>query len=220
LTDRLIRSYGRIKSRRLSEHKQFLYDNLLPEYEIKTPEANLNLEHQETYLEIGFGFGDFAYQMAKANPQINYLACETHINGIINLLAKLETAPAKNIKIFQSDIRLLLDKISPDFLSRIYILFPDPWPKNKHHKRRLINRQFLQLLASKMPQDGELIIATDHLLYRAWIIQELLACTEFEWQAKSKSDWQNFPADWTITKYQKKALADGRQSVILKARRR
>src|SRR4051812_35895325 len=115
----LIRSFGRITSRRLSEHKKFLYSDLLPKYEIKSFSDLKNFPNNsnETQLEIGFGFGDFSFANAKNNPQINFIVSETHINGIVNLLAKLEDHPLDNIKIFKEDVRLFLDKIDNEIFS-------------------------------------------------------------------------------------------------------
>lgn len=222
---RLIRSFGRIKSRKLSTHKEKLLSDLLPKYLLKIDEnsaqkisaADFSPQNfSEIYLEIGFGFGDFLFTRASLEPDIFYIGCETHINGIVNVLAKLEARPLQNLKIFQSDIRLLLEKIPDNFLAKIFILFPDPWPKAKHYKRRLINRQFLQLLRRKMKSGSELIIATDHSDYKKWIMNEIFISNSFDWTAKSKADWQNFPASWITTKYQKKAALEGRESVFLK----
>ena len=220
-----VRSFGRIKSRKLSDHKKSLYADLLPKYEIKITDkapkiSALELKpsknnFKEIHLEIGFGFGDFLFENAKNNPDIYFVACETHINGIVNLLAKLELQPLDNIGIFQYDVRYLLNNLEEEIFKKVYILFPDPWPKSRHYKRRLINVDFLQILGRKMAQKGELIIATDHDAYKSWIITHLINSRIFKWLAKSKKDWQIFPKDWITTKYQRKAGNEGRVSIIL-----
>lgn len=209
--DRLIRSFGRIKSRKLSDHKNHLLQNLLPIYQLKNPPS----KKQKNILEIGFGFGDFLFEKAKNNPEIQFFGFEPHLNGVVNLLAKLEKTPLQNLQIATDDVRPALMNFSENFFDEIYILFPDPWPKAKHFKRRLINVDFLDnLLATKIKKGGKLTIATDHDSYKIWILSELLNSKKFSWLANSKKDWQIFPDDWVKTKYQKKAEIEGRISVI------
>jgi tRNA (guanine-N7-)-methyltransferase len=209
--NRLIRSFGRIKSRKLSDHKNHLLENLLPLYEIK----NFDLPTQKNSLEIGFGFGDFTFEKAKKNPDTFFFGSEPHLNGIVNLLAKLEDEPLENLKISTTDARILLEKFPDKTFDQIFILFPDPWPKFKHFKRRLINAEFLdEVLSPKMKIGAKLTIATDHDSYKTWILSEITGSKKFFWDAKSKKDWQIFPPDWVVTKYQKKAEKEGRISVI------
>jgi tRNA (guanine-N7-)-methyltransferase len=211
---RLIRSFGRIKSRRLSDHKTFLLENFLPLYEFQSSKL-LDLESKKIALEIGFGFGDFLFEKAKQNSDIFFLGSEPHINGAVNLLSKLEQEPLKNLKISREDVRILLKNFPEKFLDLAFILFPDPWPKAKHFKRRLITAEFLdEVLSPKMKNGAKLVIATDHDSYKTWILTEILRSKKFSWMANSKKDWQNFPNDWVETKYQKKAAAEGRTSVI------
>lgn len=213
--DRLIRSYGRIKSRKLSDHKNFLLKNLLPQYEIDDQFLSKDCEFSKKSFEIGFGFGDFLFEKSKANPNQLFLGCEPHINGVVNLLAKLENKPLANVKISLNDARLLLGKFPDDYFDEFYILFPDPWPKIKHFKRRLIDAEFLDnLLAKKLKKSAKLIIATDHDSYKTWILCEITKSRKFNWCANSKDDWQKFPNDWVVTKYQNKARNEGRVSVI------
>lgn len=211
--NRIIRSFGRIKSRKLSDHKKLLLEELLPLYEAK----NHDFAAEKTCLEIGFGFGDFLFEKAKNNPNILFFGSEPHLNGVVNLLAKLEKEPLPNLRITNSDIRVFFEKFPKNFrgFDQVYILFPDPWPKTKHFKRRLINVEFLdKILAPKMKSDAKLTIATDHDSYKTWILAESLRSKNFHWLANSKKDWQIFPDDWVITKYQRKAEREGRTSVI------
>ena len=214
---KFVRSFGRIKSRTLSDHKKDLLNNLLPKYQI-TDFADQELKNygKEIYLEIGFGFGDFLFENAKRNPDILFIGCEPHINGVVNLLAKLKVLPLQNIKIFISDNRILLEKVADKIFDKIYILFPDPWPKAKHHKRRLINKEFFQLLHNKAKPSSELIIATDDNSYKLWIMVEYFKSELWSWQAQAKDDWQNFPDDWVQTKYQNKAEIAGRENIFLR----
>jgi tRNA (guanine-N7-)-methyltransferase len=213
---RLIRSFGRIKSRKLSPHKNFLLENFLPLYEIKLGESQQAQNFSKICLEIGFGFGDFLFEKAQKNPDTLFFGCEPHINGVINLLAKLEKEPLPNLKISKQDVRILLSCFPEKFFDQIFILFPDPWPKLKHFKRRLISLELLdEVLAPKMKSNSQLTIATDHDSYKTWILSQILSAKNFYWNADSKKDWQNFPDDWVTTKYQKKAANEGRTSIIL-----
>lgn len=209
--NRLIRSFGRIKSRKFSEHKSNLLEELFPKYEIN----EYTLTPAKTCLEIGFGFGDFLFEKAKTNPEILFFGAEPHVNGVVNLLAKLEAEPLTNLKISREDVRLLLAKFPDKFFDQIFILFPDPWPKFKHFKRRLITAEFLdEVLSPKMKPGAKLTIATDHDSYKTWILCEISRSKKLSWQVNSKKDWQVFPSDWVVTKYQKKAEREGRVSVI------
>ncbi len=216
----LIRSFGRIKSRKFSDHKKSLFAELLPKYELAVPkyleDENAAQFNSQNCLEIGFGFGDFLFGQAKTRPNENFFGCEPHLNGVVNLLAKLEQEPLSNLKLSKIDIRLLLPGFPPEFFSEIFILFPDPWPKSKHQKRRLINTEFLDdFIAPRLESKGKLVIATDHDSYKTWILSQILASKKFYWTAQEPKDWQNFPPFWIKTKYQRKAEEEGRISIFI-----
>lgn len=215
---KLVRSFGRIKSRKLSDKKQDLLQNSYPKFSINS-DKNHKISDYKNYnkrsFEIGFGFGDFMFEKAKDNPAQLFFGAEPHINGVVNVLAKIEDSNIDNVRISMDDARILLEKFEDGFFDEFYILFPDPWPKAKHFKRRIITAKFLDdIVAKKLKKGGKLTIATDHDSYKAWICSEILKSDNFLWQCESKKDWQNFPDDWVITKYQKKALQEGRVSVI------
>jgi tRNA (guanine-N7-)-methyltransferase len=210
--NKLIRSFGRIKSRKLSDHKNFLLENKFSQYQI----TNFSPNNSANHLEIGCGFGDFIFNKALQNTNINYYGFEPHINGIVHLLGMLDEKPLNNIFFTNQDIRLLNNNIPDGFFEQIYILFPDPWPKSKHYKRRLITADFFDnFLARILKNHGKIIIATDHDDYKTWILHHILRSQKFTWLATDKNSWQNFPTDWVETKYQKKAIAEGRTSIIL-----
>ncbi len=216
---KIIRSFGRIKSRKLSDHKNYLLQEILPKYEISADFFKKNNEFIKKFdkisFEIGFGFGDFLYQKAKNNKNQLFLGSEPHINGVVNLIDKVEKDNLENVKISLQDVRILLEKCEDEFFDEFFILFPDPWPKIKHFKRRLINVELLDnFLARIMKKSAKLTIATDHDSYKTWILAEILKSKKFSWQCDSKDSWQNFPDDWVETKYQKKAEKEGRNSVI------
>lgn len=212
---RLIRSFGRIKSRKLSDHKKFLLEEFLPKYEIAASDFLRN-DFEKKSFEIGFGFGDFLYGKAESLPNQLFLGSEPHVNGVVNLLGKLEKHALPNVRVSREDARQILTNFPAEFFDEIYILFPDPWPKLKHFKRRLIVREFLDFLASKIKKSGKIIIATDHDSYKTWILAEILKSSQIKWSATSKHDWQKFPPDWVETKYQKKAVVEGRVPVFFR----
>ena len=121
-SQRLIRSFGRIKSRKLSAHKKSLLEKPLKDYSINLP---ITLQQRPTYLEIGFGFGDFLFEKAKKNSEKIFFGCEPHLNGVVNLLAKMEDAPLKNLQISTQDVRPSLEKFPDKFFDEIFILFPE-----------------------------------------------------------------------------------------------
>ncbi len=205
-----IRSFGRTKSRSLSNNKKRLLVDLLPKYQIKEftdiiSSKDFLLNFREIVLDIGFGLGDSLFKNAKDNPDTLFIGCEPYVNGIVNLLSSLQEEPLENLKIFVGDIRVFLQSTKNKVFNKIYILFPDPWPKFKHYKRRLINVDFLKLLHSKSTLGCQLMIATDDNNYKTWIMAEYFGSNVWKWLAKDKNDWINFPSNWIRTKYQVKA---------------
>lgn len=209
---RIIRSFGRIKSRKISDAKNLLYKNSFEKYRIDFA----NLSTQNNVLEIGFGFGDFFFANAKNNQLQNFYGCEPHINGIISLFQKLQLQPLTNIKITNEDVRLVINKFPDNFFEKIYILFPDPWPKQKQQKRRLINTEFLdEILVKKLKLNHKIIIASDDNSYKTWILAHILKSKKFIWTAKNPDSWQNFPENWVISKYHQKALNENREPILI-----
>lgn len=206
------RSFGRIKSRKLSQNKEYLYANLLPSLRIDIAQNPTDISeffgsnYSEYHLEIGFGAGEHLVARAKQNPHIGYIGAEPFINGVASCLHKISQENITNIRIFDQDVRLLLEKLPNNSLDKIYILFADPWPKRAHFNRRLISKNLLDMLSRVAKYSSELVIATDHSNYANWILHHINYHPKFEWQAKSKSDWQIMPKNWIITRYQQKAL--------------
>ena len=202
-----LRSFGRRKGRSLRSHKQGLFDNLLPQITISLD----NLEHiqpdAKNWLEIGFGGGEHLAHIAGLHPEVNCIGCEPYINGIAGLLAQIAKNNTKNIQIYPDDARDLLAKLPNDSLERVYILYPDPWLKSRHKKRRIVNSELLNVLARVMKKGAELRLATDSSDYATWMLERLLAHPAFNWTAKTCHDWLTPPAEWTPTRYEQKALA-------------
>lgn len=203
----------------MRQARQQLVDTLLPTIEIEVPADEEPLDPvrlfaenvQEIWLEIGFGSGEHLAQQAIDNPSVGIIGCEPYINGVARLLADIDHHDLKNVRIFRDDARILLRAMQDQSISKAFILFPDPWPKMRHHKRRIVGPSTIPSLCRLMPTGTELRIATDDPSYKEWILQHMLACEEFEWRARHPQDWRERPVDWPETRYEMKANAAGRQ---------
>lgn len=168
-----IKSFGRLKGKNCNLKRIEKLDEFL----IKPEELNTD---QEIILEIGFGYGEHIAEQAKLNPEKLFVGAEVYINGVINLLRKIQDSEIKNILLWNQDARILLDLIPDDSLSKVFLLFPDPWPKKRHNKRRIINQDFLKLVQRKLKKSGEAIIVTDHSDYSQFIEDEAKKVFELE----------------------------------------
>lgn len=204
-------SYGRNRGRSLRPYQQTLVDELLPKLQIKKPQE---LKRQRVALEIGFGAGEHLLVQAAHHPETLYIGCEPFINGVAKCLAGIDKQKLQNIRLYTDDARLLVKELPENCLDEVFILFPDPWPKLRHNKRRLVNAETLALIARAHKKDGRLLIATDHTDYAAWILEHLLTSPCYTWAAREKADWETPPEDWTQTKYQRKTTAAGRNPLF------
>jgi tRNA (guanine-N7-)-methyltransferase len=164
------------------------------------------------WLEIGFGGGEHLAAQAEQHPRVGFIGCEVFENGIARLLGDVVRRDLGNIRVFADDGRLLLDRLIPASIGRVFILFPDPWPKQRHHKRRLVAPATLDRLAAVMQPGAELRLATDDRGYLAWMLQHVTAHPDFAWAARTPADWRERPPDWPATRYEEKARAAGRAS--------
>ena len=230
--------FGRRKGRTIRCAKSALLDNFLPKIRINPKQSiNKNLfgcPIKQIYLEIGFGNGEHLAEQALLHPDIGFIGAEVFKNGVANLLTlitgikikddltdeiKLSPGRQDNIRIYDDDMRLLFPRIPDNTLDKVFLLFPDPWPKKRHESRRFVNPDNLREIARCLKQSGILRIATDHKIYKSWTLRQLHACPFFEWTAKCGNDWKHEPQDWIQTKYQKKALREGRKPVFLEYRK-
>jgi tRNA (guanine-N7-)-methyltransferase len=171
-------------------------------------------------LEIGFGAGEHLVWQAAAAPRQGFIGCEVFENGVVKLLADIKRQGVGNIRLFIDDARLLLAALPEAVLARVFILFPDPWPKLRHHKRRIVAPATLDLLAAALIDGGELRLATDDPGYLRWMLEHTTRHRAFTWLARRPGDWRERPADWPATRYEGKARAAGRRPVFLRFRRR
>ncbi len=167
-------------------------------------------------LEIGFGGGEHLAAQARAHPQTGYVGCEPFVNGVGKLLDHLEADKITNVRVHMGDARDVLSRLPAASLESAFVLFPDPWPKARHHKRRFIQPQTLDALARVLKSGAELRLATDHADYASWALSHLMGDRRFRWTAERASDWRARPADWPATRYEEKALKAGRSCIYLR----
>lgn len=219
--------YGRRKGKRLRPGQQEMLDEALPRLSIATPgegesfdPRRLFPDSRAVWLEIGFGAGEHLIWQAQNHPDIGLIGCEPFINGLARALTAAVQAGLTNIRFLQDDARLLLRALPEKSLGRAFILFPDPWPKLRHHKRRLVATPTLDLLARAMVDGAELRLATDDASYLPWMVEHATRHPAFEWLAEGPADWRQRPADWPPTRYEQKALREGRRPAYLRLVRR
>ena len=171
-----IRTFGRRHGKKLSNRKQWLMDNLLSQIAPKSTDFT----EKSVILEIGFGNGEHLRDLSVNNPESIIMGAEPFANGVAALMSAITNESDntlfeqyKNIRIHPDDVRLLLKKMSNAKFNEIWILHPDPWPKARHEKRRLLNHEFLNLLSKHLSKDGKIIIGTDHWEYYDWIVEQL-----------------------------------------------
>lgn len=218
-----IRSFGRVKSRKLNSHQEKLLTEVLPPISISIKDDDKNLDLSSFFnkppnsisFEIGFGGGEHLAGIAKNDPKGGFIGCEPFTNGVSSLLGHIKDDGIDNIKIFHGDARLLLNACKDSSLDKVYILFPDPWPKSKHHKKRIISQDTLDIIHRVMKNDAELLIATDHVDYSEWISDHLDARRDF---IKVDRNIKSPPCGWIPTRYQEKAEKEGRFPVFFLVR--
>ena len=218
--------YGR-RRRGLRPGQKNLIDCLLPRFAVNIaasgrvePATLFGTPRQSTWLEIGFGAGEHLAIQAEYHPDIGLIGCEVFENGIVKLLARIERRSLENIRVFADDARLLIAALPPSSIDCVFILFPDPWPKRRHHKRRIVSGETLDGLAEIMTDNGELRLATDDRDYLCWMLERVTSHRAFEWLARRPRDWRERPPDWPPTRYEEKARAAGRLPAFLRVRRR
>lgn len=203
-----LRSFGRRRGRSLRAGKQGLYDTLLPALQLSLDEVpTVFSDAEERWLEIGFGGGEHLAHMAETYPQVGMIGCEPYVNGIADLLKHVDEKKPNNIRIYTDDARDVIAALPEAFLAKVFILYPDPWPKARHHKRRLIQTPLLDSLARVMRPGAQLRMASDHAGYVTWILEHALAHPAFRWDAKRCDDWLKPWSDWIPTRYEQKGLA-------------
>lgn len=221
--------HGRRRSRRLRPRRRALLAALLPEIEIRLPESGRIADPRAAFgfppgaplwLEIGFGAGEHLAWRAARHRGAGHVGCEAFVDGVAALLARVEAEGLRNVRVFPDDARRLVAALPDSCLARVFALFPDPWPKTRHRKRRLLSAAFVDELARVMAPGAELHFATDHRGYLRWAFARLVPHRAFAWRARGPEDWRRRPAGWPETRYEAKARAAGRACVHARFARR
>ena len=209
--------YGRRRGRALRQGQQALLDTMLPEIGIPIdgdpgradldPVSLFETPCAAVWLEVGFGGGEHLADLAEAHPDIGLIGCEPYVNGVAKLLTAVRDRNLRNVRVLADDARLLTARLRDASVDRIFVLFPDPWPKKRHWERRFIGPGNLPELARILKPGGELRAATDHPGYLTWMLMHLGRASAFEWLAEGPDDWRRRPADWPPTRYERKSLA-------------
>ncbi|HEV2264184.1 MAG TPA: tRNA (guanosine(46)-N7)-methyltransferase TrmB [Stellaceae bacterium] len=201
-------------------------DTLLPQLSVVLPPtgmldpATLVPAANDLWLEIGFGAGEHLAAQARAHPDVAVLGAEVFENGIAKLLAAVDRDRLANVRLFVDDARLLLACLPDRSLGRAFILYPDPWPKERHKKRRIVAPETLDQLARTLRPGAELRLATDDPDYADWIAAALAGRADFVELAHVEGDWPDRPVDWPATRYEQKAVAAGRTPRFFRLARR
>jgi tRNA (guanine-N7-)-methyltransferase len=215
--------YGRSKGKKLRAHQSELMRDLAPRLQADLAalrEGGLFEPGRELWLEIGFGGGEHLLARAAERPDVGFIGCEPFVNGVAKLLAGIEAQGLANIRIHADDATALIEAAPDAAFSRVYLLYPDPWPKRRQQKRRFISIRNVESLARVLKPGGELRFATDIDDYAGWTLRHLLASSAFAWTAKTADDWRRPWEGWAPTRYERKARREGRASAYLTFRRR
>ncbi len=220
------RLHGRRRGKKLRGHQAALLSAALPRLSLDVSQpladpAGLFPERPSAlWLEIGFGGGEHLAAEASAHPHTGYIGCEAFLNGIAKALALVEAGSLRNVRLFNGDARAVIEALPREALEGVYLLYPDPWPKRRHHGRRFLSGEMLARLARIMRPGAELRFATDIDDNAGWTLANVLRSPDFVWVAAKASDWQKPWAGWTGTRYEEKALRAARRPVYLTFLRR
>lgn len=205
-----LRTFGRTKGKALSPYQQGLVDNLYPKIKIgDDPLAGLS-NFDEVWFEIGFGASEHLIYQAEHNPTKAILGAEPFLNGVAKALRHIDDMGLENIRLLNGDARDILANLTDESLSRLFILFPDPWPKSKHNKRRIINEALLKEVHRVLKSGSQFRFASDIIDYVDWTLWRVKAHGGFEMPHESSADWRKRSDDWPQTRYEAKAIREGR----------
>jgi tRNA (guanine-N7-)-methyltransferase len=218
--------FGRRKGHKLRAHQADLIERLLPRLSLdiagpSTPDlADLfDPRADEIRLEIGFGGGEHLIAEACAFANVAFIGCEPYVNGMAKILTQIEARNIGNVRLFAGDATELLAWLPPHSLSRIDLIHPDPWPKRRHWKRRFVRDATVSAMARVLKPDGEFRFVSDIDDYCAWTLAHLARSPDFVWTAERADDWRLPWADYTMTRYGRKAEREGRHAAYLRFRR-
>ncbi len=221
--------YGRFKGKTLRDSQKDYLDNdlvaLSPgavSWEENPDRDPIDLSKvfgdKPLWLEVGFGGGEHLVHMAKTYPDVGIIGCEPFINGVAMLLGKIRAAGVENLAVHPGDVRDLFDVLPDGCLEKVFLNYPDPWPKKRHHRRRFVTPEHLIPLHRVMAPGAELRVATDIADYVRQTLEEVPKAG-FDWLAEGPDDWRKPWGDWISTRYEQKAIREGRPQHYLTFRR-
>ena len=215
------RLYGRRRGHPLRPRQQRLLDVTLPRLRItadqaRDPRAAFGMQGAPVWVEVGFGGGEHAFDQVAAHPGVAYIASEVFENGLCSLLSRLVAegeedtgALPRNLRLWPQDARHLLAALPEGGLDRLFLMFPDPWPKARHAKRRFVHPSLLPLVARALRPGGEWRIASDDPTYQAWVEEVMAEAADFALLSRATVR----PEGWPGTRYEAKAFREGRQPI-------
>ncbi len=209
------RLYGRRQGHALRAAQAALVEDLLPRLSIpeRGPLSAETLfgDARPLQLEIGFGAGEHLAGQAEATPSAGFIGCEPFLNGVVGALGHVRDRRLENVRIHMGDALEVVERLPDASLERVYLLHPDPWPKARHAKRRMMNHGPLDLIARKLKPGCEFRLGTDDPTYCRWSMMVMNQRDDFEWTAKGPRDFLTRPADWPETRYERKARRQGHE---------
>jgi tRNA (guanine-N7-)-methyltransferase len=210
-----LRSFGRLKARPIKPRQAALMEALLPAlrppagpFDPRRLAAKGAAGAVRAWLEVGFGGGEHMAAQAARRPDVLILGAEPFQNGVASALRHVDERGLANVRIHDGDVRELVARLPDRSLDRIFVLFPDPWPKARHKKRRLIQADTVAEFARILTPGGGLRFASDWADYVDWSLQRILADGGFRWTARRADDWRKPPVDHVTTRYEEKQLGD------------
>jgi len=209
------RLYGRRQGHALRAGQATLVEELLPR--VAVPESGaltaerLFGDDRPLQVEIGFGAGEHLAGQAEAAPGTGFIGCEPFLNGVVGALGHIRDCALDNVRIHMGDALEVIERLPDASLTRVYLLHPDPWPKARHAKRRMVNHGPLDLIAAKLKPGHEFRLGTDDPTYCRWAMMIMSQRRDFEWTAHGPQDFLNRPADWPETRYERKARRQGHE---------
>jgi tRNA (guanine-N7-)-methyltransferase len=220
----LNRLYGRASGHKLRPGQQALVDTLLPQIAVPdegeiTP-RRLFGDNRPLHFEIGFGSGEHLAERADLLPDHGFIGAEPFLNGVATALAHVRDQQLTNVRLWRGDALDVLGRVPDSALNFLYLLHPDPWPKARHAKRRMVNDGPLEIFAAKLKPGGEFRLATDDPTYLTWALMVMQRHShQFEWLAERPPDFLEPPGGWIETRYGAKSRREGRRPYYLRYRR-
>lgn len=214
--------YGRRKGKPLHKGRAQSLDAVRDQYMIipsdtgvLDPAAFFDGAYKKIAMEIGFGNGEHLINQAVLNPDIGFIGCEPFINGVAAAAKDVVDHNIRNIRFYADDALHLLTRFPDTCLDTVFLLFPDPWPKTRHHKRRFIQPDTVGLLARVLRPGGRLVLATDDHNLAQWMLLHTVVNNNFTWEAAQNGAWRDAPSNWVETRYQQKAAQQGRRAFFV-----